>query len=207
MSVMNPTNAIEMSLITLVSIEKSAMKKVLFFFTCTDKSEKMSMASSYFNDVVDKNIGFVRTNTLVRATLGTLLIMYASYVVPNLDVQTAKYTSNTWVRLLIIGLVAFTTRHDTGLALLMGAAFMFTTDHLFQRGLNSARLANSAKDVVRAAMHPFGDHNVKPVVEWIDARPSDMKIPNEFSDNNYKEGDGLQPYVPDDTEQLAAFES
>lgn len=164
------------------------------------------MASSYLNDFVDKRIGFVRTNTLVRAAVGTFLIMYASYIVPNLDVQAAKYTSNTWVRLLMFSLVAFTSRHDVGLALLLAAAFMFTTDHLFHRGINAARVATGSDPLIRAAMHPFGDNKVRPVLEFADTRPRNDHL-SSIPDNSVVEGegDGLQPYVPEETEELAEF--
>lgn len=161
------------------------------------------MASS-LNDFVDRRIGFVRTNLLAKATIGTFLIMYMSYIVPNLDLSAAKYTSNTWFRLLMFTLVAFATGGDVGVALLLSCAFIFTTDHLFRRGLNEARVSATPSPLVHAAMNPFGDSPVRPVVEWVDSRPSQLKIPNEFAGDT---PDGLQPYVPDDTEQLASYGS
>ena len=160
------------------------------------------MSSSYLNDFVDKRIGFVRTNTLAKATIGTFLIMYMSYVVPNLDVKVARYTSNTWFRVLMFTLVAFATRHDVGLAALLAGAFVLTTDHLFHRGLNEARVTATPSPLVHAAMNPFGESSVKPVAEWIDSRPSKVQIPNEFAGDA---PEGLQPYVPDGTEQLADY--
>lgn len=160
------------------------------------------MSSSYVDNFVDQRIGFIRNNPLVRASLGMLLVVYISLVVPNLDVKLAPYIANPWFRFAVLTVVALTARQDLGLALLVAAAFMFTTDHLFKKGLDAARKGAESNPLVQAAMNPFGDSPVRPVVEWIDSRPSKMRIANEFA-NPDAPPSMLQGYVPDDVEQLA----
>lgn len=55
---------------------------------------------------------------------------------------------------------------------------------------------------IHAIMHPMGSSQLMPVAEWIDARPSDMKIANEFASDRVVPTGSIEPCVPDDTAPL-----
>jgi hypothetical protein len=102
------------------------------------------MSVADFNNAINRNLGFARSNTIISSVLKLFLIMYGSYAAPNIKPQVAPYLSNPYVRVGVMALVIWTVDFDVGLAILIAVVFLMTTRHLVRNAAVEVGAAGGA---------------------------------------------------------------
>ena len=92
------------------------------------KNNKNNIIASVNHSInnINNNVKKVAQNDLVVNTIRVLLVIYASFVIPQLNATHLNYVNNTIVRLVIVSLIVYLSFIDMVTAMLLLIAFVVT---------------------------------------------------------------------------------
>ena len=92
------------------------------------KNNKNNIIASVNHSInnINNNVKKVARNDLVVNTIRVLLVIYASFVIPQLNAKQLNYVNNTIVRLVIVSLIVYLSFIDMVTAMLLLIAFVVT---------------------------------------------------------------------------------
>ena len=112
------------------------------------RNSKNNVLASVNNSLnsLNNNVKKVVQNDLVVNTLRVLLILYSSFVVPQMNAREANVVNNNVVRLIVVSLIVYLGFVDMVTAVLLLIAFVVTMHHAKSAGSNTVGLNLGPKE-------------------------------------------------------------
>ena len=98
--------------------------------------ETLGTYSEEFNNIVNKNLGWMHNNKYVVPVLSLFLVLYVALARPKLPNFVAKLFENPVFRFLIISYIMYRGNDDPQLSLMIAAAFLITMHMINKQRVN-----------------------------------------------------------------------
>ena len=138
------------------------------------------MSIAEFNDVFNRNFGFLRANNAIGNLLKITLLIYGGVAAPKIADKYGKYFQTPYARLAMMALVMWTVDFDVGVAIVLAVLFVLS-------------IGKWSPDAQKA-----------PVTVAVPIVPGKPNVPG--GDKTADDKEGPQAYVPDDVLMLASAE-
>jgi hypothetical protein len=139
------------------------------------------MSIAEFNDVFNRNLGFLRANNAIGNLLKITLLIYGGVAAPKIADKYRAYFQTPYARLAIMALVMWTVDYDVGVAIVLAVLFILS-------------IGKWSPDAQKA-----------PVTVAVPTVPGG-NAPGGGKPHSTEYKDGPQAYVPDDVLMLASAE-
>lgn len=87
------------------------------------------------NDTVNKYMNPLQTNTILRALLHLMIVIYAAKFAPSLPPQVVQVFQNKYVQIALFAVIMWTVHTSPSTAILLAIAFMVTMNYVNQKPL------------------------------------------------------------------------
>tara|TARA_B110001469_G_C9648947_1_gene330178 strand:- start:9817 stop:10794 length:978 start_codon:yes stop_codon:yes gene_type:complete len=161
---------------------------------------------------INNNVKKVAKNDLIVNTIRVLLVIYASFVIPELNANQLNYVNNTIVRLVVVSLIVYLSFIDMVTAMLLLISFVVTihtnknnTHKDNEVNENEKNFINKINNLTKAQIENY-ENEINENVSGNNVSGNNLKTGNNVSGNNANKFNlnmqGIPPTYDDSSEIL-----